>query len=313
MFHNFLFFIIGIVGKCCGSFPLQNHTLLQTGYGILISGGHLEYEARTSIEVFDPSTGQSCALPSLDDQRSGHTMEGMTLCGGYYTKTSCITFSFGVWWETSHALVEARVDHNSWSTSAGTMLLGGWYSPTSTETVMQGEYDGVPGFTLQYNTTHACSIPDKTTDTLLITGGLNTTKTVSRYSGFGFLEDLPSLNNGRYNHGCGAYMREDGIQVYLVTGGYDGADYLSSTEILPTSSSTWVLANALPKKMCCMKGLSLDGILYMTGGSDNSSEKDEVIAWIKDDWVEVGKMKMPRAFHALSPILMDDNALYFCG
>ena len=246
--------------------------------GILISGGLLEYEARTSAEVFNPTTGGSCVLPSLPDQRSGHTMEMMTMCGGYYARSTCITFSSGEW-VTSHALVEERVSHNSWSTRAGMMLLGGWYSPTSTEIIMQGEYSGVPGFTME-SRTHACSIPDKTTDTIIITGGINTTNTVTRYDGLGFLEDLPSLTDGRYDHGCGAYVTEDGIQVsciinytlysaccqvYLVAGGHNGDDYLSSTEILSTTISTWVLANPLPRKMSGVSSLSLAGVLYMTG------------------------------------------------
>ena len=38
-------------------------------------------------------------------------------------------------------------------------------------------------------------------------------QTVSRYGTQGFLEDLPSLNVGRYYHGCGAYLKDDGAQV----------------------------------------------------------------------------------------------------
>ena len=106
---------------------------------------------------------------------------------------------------------------------------------------------------------------------------------------------------------------------------------MSSTEILSTTTSTWVLANPLPRKISGMRGLSMAGVLYMTGqhctrkvgevqanicvagGSDNNSERDEVIAWIEEDWVEVGKMSMPRAFHAISHIMMDDEPMQFCG
>ena len=160
-------------------------------------------------------------------------MDGMTICGGMFTGNgnTCITFSSGQW-VNSHTLTEDRSEHCSWSTSDGIMLLGGsmWDSQTTTETVRQGEVDSQAGFTLQYRTaycyfliryrqhfllifSHACSIHDVTTDTLIITGGNETKKYVTRYDLLGFVEDLPSLNNGRYAHGCGAYLREDGTQV----------------------------------------------------------------------------------------------------
>ena len=60
----------------------------------------------------------------------------------------------------------------------------------------------------------ACSIDDKITNTVVITGGDGEIKRiVSRYSSRGYVEDLPSLNVGRYEHGCGSYMNEDGKQV----------------------------------------------------------------------------------------------------
>ena len=75
----------------------------------------------------------------------------------------------------------------------------------------------------------ACSIPDPSSATVLVTGGYYTPDTVSRYSTVlyctvlyctvlyctvlycryglqGWVEDLPSLNVGRYYHGCGGYV-----------------------------------------------------------------------------------------------------------
>ena len=49
--------------------------------------------------------------------------------------------------------------------------------------------------------------------TVIITGGYHmrmTMRTVSRYSTAGHIEDLPSLNQGRENHGCGAYTDDSG-------------------------------------------------------------------------------------------------------
>ena len=36
---------------------------------------------------------------------------------------------------------------------------------------------------------------------------------MSRYDATGYVGDLPRLNEGRYDHGCGAYIRQDGTKV----------------------------------------------------------------------------------------------------
>ena len=67
-------------------------------------------------------------------------------------------------------------------------------------------------------------MPDLTSPTVIITGGSNTMHTVSRYNIMGWVEDLPSLVEGRYLHGCGSYMRDaDGTQV----GWWVGLSYYS--------------------------------------------------------------------------------------
>ena len=37
------------------------------------------------------------------------------------------------------------------------------------------------------------------------------------------------------------------------------------TEILPSDSPGWLLASPLPRKMYVMKGVTVSGVLYMTG------------------------------------------------
>ena len=81
----------------------------------------------------------------------GHTSHSLTICGGEYTETSCISFSSGVW-VPSHSLAEERSYHTSWEREEGTMLIGGDYSPTTTELLTEGSEEGVPAFSLQYST-----------------------------------------------------------------------------------------------------------------------------------------------------------------
>ena len=53
----------------------------------------------------------------------------------------------------------------------------------------------------------ACSI--QLEDIVILTGGVSTENTVSVYSTDGWLEDLPDLLTGRYDHGCGHYVNND--------------------------------------------------------------------------------------------------------
>ena len=71
----------------------------------------------------------------------------------------------------------------------------------------------------------ACSIPDYETDTVVLTGGLDTyndtdTTSVERYDLKGFVENLPSLNQAREGHGCGYFYNKDGVKVKLTVFGY---------------------------------------------------------------------------------------------
>ena len=111
-------------------------------------------------------------------------------------------------------------------------------------------------------------------------------------------------------------------------GGY-GVNRLSSTEVLASTSSAWVLANNLPRKLYDVRSVTLGNIIYLTGkynivgwGTDNilasggngdsDSTRDEVYQWTGEDWVNVAKMKKARSSHAVSTIVMDENVMKFC-
>ena len=86
--------------------------------GIIMSGGGGAFSSVEAVEVFVPSTGLSCSLPALPDERYAHTMDSLLICGGYdylTIATTCLSFTSGQW-ITSHTLVEERCDHTSWQT-----------------------------------------------------------------------------------------------------------------------------------------------------------------------------------------------------
>jgi len=299
--------------------------------GILISGGDYDQSSNTnpgtSVEVFNPRTDKSCEFKPLPDERSDHTMDGLTVCGGdknmgphttNETRSTCITFSSGQW-RTSHHLLQPRYGHVSWVTDEGIMLL---FPNGVTETAIQGKNKTEPGFTLLHDLNFACAIKDQTSNSVVITGGdylFKSKNTVSRYGLTGFIEDMPSMNVERKWHGCGSYFRKDGTQVLLVAGGTEAYDHLeghTSTELLIGSSSDWVFSKPLPRPHFLMGSVTMDGVVYFTGGMENflyDNIYDEILAWIDEAWVEVGKMKIARRGHAATFIQMDDGLMQHCN
>ena len=54
--------------------------------------------------------------------------------------------------------------------------------------------------------------------------------------------------------------------MYLVTGGYTGATYLSSTEQLVKNGGEWILTeNSLPARMRALGSISFDNQIFTTG------------------------------------------------
>ena len=123
----------------------------------------------------------------------------------------------------------------------------------------------------------ACSINLGTT--VILTGGDYSPSRVSEYSETGFTRDLPQLLQGRSSHGCSYFENEEGtkvdidsnscgviiFQTFLVTGGWTGSDYLSSTELLVETSAAWILTGELPTPRYGLRGANIDQRVLMTG------------------------------------------------
>ena len=116
---------------------------------------------------------------------------------------------------------------------------------------------------------------------MIVTGGWDNPTRVDVYNMNGWSRELPELNTGRYLHGCGKYMNTDDkmvncitgnnqyqyshIQVYLVTGGRTGSNFLSSTETLEEGAGSWTPAGVLPVALFGLRGVSLNNNIFMTG------------------------------------------------
>ena len=97
------------------------------------------------------------------------------------------------------------------------------------------------------------------------------------------MEDLPSLNKPRLDHGCGLYTTDTHkvnisteermlvlqyclSQVYVVMGGWDEErNPLSSTEMLSEGEDTWRERAPLPRPLSDLRSVSLGNVIYLTG------------------------------------------------
>ena len=95
---------------------------------ILITGG---YNDRRRVE-YVTTTGERCQLPSLNEERGGHTQNGFLACGGKMeqneaaNRDSCSQFVNGTW-SNVYNLSSSREWHMSWNSPQGVVLIGGTF------------------------------------------------------------------------------------------------------------------------------------------------------------------------------------------
>jgi len=299
--------------SCSGCFTGPPHCQPENyTSGVIISGGA---GVSRFVELYVPSTGFSCRLPSLPEwgPRKAHTMNEKYICGGsnFYSRDNCIEFASGEWSKIA-TTAEYRDDSTSWLTPQGLVLIGGSYNSWSTEIVNLKGGQGGPGFTLKFQARGSCTIPDDPTNTMILTGYGN----VTRYSLAGFVEDLPPTIMRRNYHGCGSYNLGDGSQVLLVAGGWTFTDMIvhSSTEILTVGSTAWRMVGELPRAMSFLRGISIDNTIIMTGGWESNNNYPDILEWDKEAtaWRKVGEMLVARDDHAMATAKVDADLINLC-
>jgi len=313
--------------------------------GVLVTGGmHIlgnkDSYLKSSIrgythksEVYLPSSGKTCPMPSVPGPRYHHTMDTLdntpVICGGaftYSTTMSCIQLSTtsveGVWTDWNSTTKE-RTGHASWVSSEGLVLIGGDYSPFTAEIVPPP-----PGRDLrlkmrtktrtEFRVKWACLIEDG--NSTIITGGKRQRENVRRFDLQGpkwnklqFLEDLPKLNEGRWAHGCGSY-HSGNTKVLIVAGGQNGGTIpTASTEKFVLGSTAWSSISPLPRGLYGLASVSLDSGILVTGGWDNYRGRTEILQFdaVEEDWKEVGNLAYARWYHAATIVDVDTYGL--CG
>ena len=108
--------------------------------------------AGNGAELYVPSSGISCRLPSLPNYRTGHTSDSNgVLCGGSESD-SCVQWNLETRsWEEYLALDVDRVHHVSWTPDPeiGTYLIGGFKE--STTTIIKPDKSLEAGFIIKHD------------------------------------------------------------------------------------------------------------------------------------------------------------------
>ena len=124
---------------------------------ILIVGGEASEKSvgnygEQSVEALRSDGTPLCKMPDLPDNRADHTMDGDILCGGYYTRTSCLHYGSEGWTKYGWNLQQKRSQHLTWRRPDDSLqIMGGSLSPKTSEIVTSG--GSRIGFDLKYKTT----------------------------------------------------------------------------------------------------------------------------------------------------------------
>ena len=194
---------------------------------IIRTGGR---DRATGVALFKSDGSFICELPKLLDNtpgseneshrgRSYHTQSGLMACGGAREGAAwnddgtrgktCVTFSKGKWINSANTTYN-RMGHSAWKTSKGVYLIGGSLGFAQgdriTELVTESGVQLQP-FNLKYPHFAGCAIGLK--DKVILTGGHGAVSKVAVYNEAGWIEDLPNMNQYRWEHGCGHFINSD--------------------------------------------------------------------------------------------------------
>ena len=230
-----------------------------TGGRYLIAGGDVSGASDEMTEVVElvktnstPSFGQ---LPSKRDGAVG-TMLGNApiLCGGNGGSSyedACISYHQDSGWIQSHSLTGTRQNAAGVKVNSTTFWILGGYAGfsflDSTEFIIQGQTNGVPGPKLPFGMVSMCAVKISKNEIFVIVGQdkSNIKNEVWIYdpqNGFARTQG-PSLTTARSRHSCSTM--KDGKKTLIVTaGGIDDYGHqLDSVEIYDPTENNWHSGN----------------------------------------------------------------------
>ena len=228
----------------------------------MLAGGNLDGEDQDELtEVVElvttdstPSFGQ---LPSARPGALGAMFgNDPILCGGGDANDgaaldSCISFKNSQW-SQSYSMNQKRSEAAGVQINSTTFwILGGMTDSDvtdSTEFIIQGQHNGVPGPKLPYILRFMCVVKRSEEEIWIIGGGSGAIRNdvwiYNPQNGFARNRG-PSLNTKRRYHSCST-MRNGEKTLIVVAGGDDGHNDLKSVEIFDPSGYSWHSGNKFP-------------------------------------------------------------------
>jgi len=261
-----------------------------------------------------PSFGQ---LPSIRVEAVG-AIFGNTpiICGGYDYGSyydfadTCISYQDSQWTQ-SHSMNEERLSAAGVQINSTTFwILGGYHASSdhdSTEFIIEGQNNGVPGPKLPYKLSHMCAVKFSAQEIFVI-GGNNRNEVwiYDPQNGFS-INQGPSLNVGRYGHSCST-LRDGEKTLIVAAGGILNGGELGSVEIYDPTDNTWHSGPSLPYDLyygAMAESPDGRGVLLFGGRSDENYYEHRILemraganSWnILDVTLENG-----RSYHAVIPL-----------
>ena len=157
---------------------------------------------------------------------------------------SCISFQTSQWSE-SHSMNEKRSFSAGVQINSTTFWILGGMNFDSTEFIIQGQTNGIPGPKLPNELSQMCAVKFSEEEIFVIGGNdedadVDEVWIYNPLNGFARNQG-PSLNMSRYAHSCG--IMTDGERTFIVVaGGYSFNEFwgpLNSVEIYDPTDKTW--------------------------------------------------------------------------
>jgi len=321
---------------------------------LLLTGGKDlgddSWTAMSNVELIPRDlVSPSCSLPPLLRPRHSHSSNVLSgeaiICGGEPYKTrgqSCEKLTASGWQDFGQ-MAKKRRDHTG-HTLASTILLVGGYGRSSSSSSEYIDTSGKskPGPRISPERYRHCGVTVDQSKIVLI-GGKIAPSSVTLMEGLNEGEtstskNLPSLNIGRYDHACGAYLKEDGNMELIVVGrdryGNEANEANSkTTETFSFPEGTrWKLASGkLPYEPATkLIGATVNGEFIVTGfasGDEYDINNDfddsgyyynyandvpysvEILLWSRDSesWEKIGTLQKDRAYPGI--VAVDVNTL----
>ena len=291
--------------------PRSDHTatLLMDGRVLVTGGLDLEFNALSSVEVYDPASGTWSASSAMFEARRDHTAtllpDGRVLIAGGHGLENEIHASAELFdpsnhtWTSAGDMSEARLRHTATLLQDDRVLLVG--GPSSTAEIYDpasGTWKVTDGMALSREFHTASLLND---GSLLVTGGVDNAVSVLAaaeiYDPTGAWYATGRMTQARRGHT--STLMPDG--AVLVVGGVDGLSAaLESAEIYDPSDGTWSAVTSMEGARSLHTATLLgDGTVLVAGGEDANGPlaSSEIFDPTSATWSATGRMTQARREH----------------